>query len=507
MIIILKVSVLIIAMHAINLYADDWPRFRGPAGSGIAKDSESLPDQWSPTLNLAWKSALSGPGASSPIIFGNKVFVTSYSGYGLGSDEPGELENLIRSLQCFDLRTGKLLWQKDVKASLPEDLYDQSGVSSHGYATHTPVSDGNNVYCFFGKGGVYAFDLNGNELWHANAGKESDPPKWGSSSSPVIHKNTLIITASAESQSIIGFDKLTGKKKWQQEASGLDGMWGTPILVKVDNHQTDLVMLVAGELWGLDPESGRLRWYSKATDSQQAYTSVISQGNRVFAFTGQGSRSLRLEVNGLGNIEDSNTLWTSSVSATYASPVLHESKIYVVSQGILTVVEAASGKRLKQIRLKDFQQTGNPRFGSLDYASPLIVDGRLFYLNAKGQTYVFELNEEIEQLAVNEITTDHENFWGSPAVSDGRIVLRSSSYLYCIASVAIHIKSQTPTAFDLTPADRPQHIEIISNEELNVIGQNKELGYRKNDITSEADGGQSKNMRPKRPRRPALVND
>jgi outer membrane protein assembly factor BamB len=338
----------------------------------------------------------------------------------------------VRHLVCVDLNTGETIWQKDVKASLPEDSYYDTGVSSHGYASHTPVSDGINVYAFFGKGGVYGFDMNGNELWHAEAGKESDPPKWGSSSSPIVYNDTLVVTASAESQSIIGFDKATGKKLWQQEAKGLDGMWGTPALVKVDESRTDLVMLVAKELWGLDPENGKLRWYADATRSQQAYASVILHGTRVFAFSGQGGGSLALDAGGSGDISDTNTVWTGMVNATYASPVRHQSKLYVVSRGVLSIVDTRSGDRLKQIRLKGAKQTGG-RFGSLDYASPVIAGNRLFYLNASGQTYVFGLGDDVQQLAVNEVTADREIFWGSPAVSDGRMILRSSKHLYCIA--------------------------------------------------------------------------
>lgn len=421
-----------IALPSVVAIAGDWPRFRGLAGSGVTNDSDSLPNSWSPTANLAWKTRLPGPGASSPIIVDGKVLVTCYSGYGLSRERRSDIKDLLRHLVCIDLRTGETIWQTDVKASLPEDSYYDTGVSSHGYASHTPCSDGDNVYCFFGKGGVYAFDMNGNQLWRADAGKESDPPKWGSSSSPILYQDTVIVTASAESQSIIGFDKATGQKRWQQEAAGLDGMWGTPTLVQVDESRTDLVMLVAKELWGLDPENGKLRWYANATSSQQAYTSVILDGTRVFAFSGQGGGSVALDVGGGGDISDTNIAWTSTLNATYASPVRHRSKLYVISRGVLSVIDATTGDRLKQIRLRGARQTGGP-FGSLDYASPVVVDDRLFYLNASGQTYVFAVGDEVKQLAVNETAGEKELFWGSPAVSDGRMVLRSSKHLYCVA--------------------------------------------------------------------------
>jgi outer membrane protein assembly factor BamB len=162
-------------MCSLTGYAEDWHRFRGPAGSGLAVDSDSLPTTWSPEANLAWKTPLPGPGASSPIIIDGKAFVTCYSGYGLIQEKPGNIENLVRHLVCIDMQTGKKRWQKNVKASLPEDPYSGIGVTAHGYASHTPVSDGKNVYAFFGKSGVHAFDMDGKKLWSAEVGKESDP--------------------------------------------------------------------------------------------------------------------------------------------------------------------------------------------------------------------------------------------------------------------------------------------------------------------------------------------
>lgn len=425
-------ALVMFALPSLSLHAGDWLRFRGPDGSGVAVDSDSLPTNWSPTANIAWKAVLPGPGASSPIIVGDKVFVTCYSGYGLTQENPGEIENLVRHLVCVDRHSGKVLWQKDVKAALPEDPYSGIGVTAHGYASHTPVSDGENIYAFFGKSGVYAFDMEGKELWHAEVGNESDPTKWGSSSSPVVYGNTVIVTASAESQSIIGLDKLTGKELWRQEAEGLDGMWGTPTLVKVDDDRTDLVMCVARELWGLDPNSGKLRWFAKATGAQHAYASVILNGKRVLAFTGRGGGSIAIDAGGSGDVSETNTVWTGGETTSFASPVRHQSKVYVVSGGVVTVVDETTGEKVKQLRLSRALQTGG-RFGSLDYASPVVVGDRMFYLNGSGQMFVFDLTGELKQIAVNRVTADAETFWGSPAVSNGQLVLRSSKHLYCVA--------------------------------------------------------------------------
>lgn len=431
--------------------AEDWPRFRGPSGNGVSTDSDALPSTWSPKANLAWKTEMPGPGASSPIVIGNKAFVTCYSGYGLSQESPGDIENLVRHLVCIDVESGKKLWQKDVKVDLPEDPYSGIGTTAHGYASHTPVSDGKNVYAFFGKSGVHAFDMDGNKLWDAQVGKESDPAKWGSSSSPVVFEDTVIITASAESQAIIGLDKNSGKELWRQEAKGLDGMWGTPTLVDVGNDRTDLVMFVAKEIWGLDPNSGKLRWYADATGSQQAYSSVVLDGKRVYAVTGRGGGSVAVDAGGTGDVSESNTVWTGRDNASFASPVRHKSKIYSVAGGIVKVIDAESGKRVEQFRLKGVKKTGG-RFGSLDYPSPVVVGDRMFYLNGSGQMFVFGLGEKMEQIALNEFTSEKEIFWGSPAVSNGRMIVRSAKYLYCVAD-----KGETVEQDDsaLEPAEEP----------------------------------------------------
>jgi outer membrane protein assembly factor BamB len=428
----IRYATIAVALLSLTANAEDWPRFRGPSGAGVA-DAGSIPMTWSPKANIGWKTELPGPGASSPIIIGNKAFVTCYSGYGLSQEDPGDIEKLMRHLVCVDLKTGKKLWQKDVPAAGPEDAYTGAGVPAHGYASHTPVSDGKNVYAFFGKSGVHAYDMDGKKLWEAEVGKESDPTKWGSSSSPIVYKDTVIVTASAESQSVIGFDKNSGEELWRQEAEGLDAMWGTPNLVKVDGERTDLVMCVAKEIWGLDPESGKLRWYADALGGRHAYTSVIVDGKRVFAFNGADSGSVAIDAGGEGDVSETNTVWTGKrATARFASPVRHKDKIYVVAQNIVSQVDAETGKRLDQVRLKGVMRTSG-RFGALDYPSPIVLGDNMFYLNSRGQMFVVSLGDKMKQLEVNRVTTEPEVFRGTPAISNGRMLLRSSAHLYCIA--------------------------------------------------------------------------
>lgn len=429
----LLLSLLCLRFSQAVVSASDWPQFRGPNGQGISSDSNSIPETWSVSKNLAWKTRLPGPGASSPIIVGDAVFVTCYSGYGLDRNKPGDIRNLKRHLVCVDLSSGVMRWQRSIPARLPEDPFDRSGVSSHGYASHTPVSDGETVYCFFGKGGVYAFDLDGDERWHDEVGSGSDPPVWGSSSSPILYKDRLIVTAAAESQSIVALDKFTGREIWKYQSRELDGMWGTPALQSISDDRIDLVMLVAGKLWSFDPQDGTVRWQVPATDSRQAYTNVLVNNEMLYVSTGQNGGSLAISVEPNVASQATKRVWQNNVLATYSSPILYRDRIYVIARGVLSVVDAKKGKLLMKRRLEESKFMGNQRFGSLDYASPVIGDGKLYWINSSGQTFVFKIDDELEQIAVNELGSDQEVFWGSPAIADGRIVVRSSRFLYCVA--------------------------------------------------------------------------
>ena len=189
----------------------DWPQFRGPDGLGVSSDA-NVAVQWSESENLKWKTSLPGPGSSSPIVWGQHVFVTCYSGYGLSRTNPGNIEQLVRHLVCIDRKDGKVIWTRTVKAEMPEDAFAGMGVPEHGYASNTPATDGERVFVFFGKTGVLAFDLDGNQLWQVNVGKESSNRRWGSSASLILYKDMVIVNASEESQSILALDKLPERK-------------------------------------------------------------------------------------------------------------------------------------------------------------------------------------------------------------------------------------------------------------------------------------------------------
>jgi outer membrane protein assembly factor BamB len=312
--------------------ADDWLRFRGPNGSGIS--DAHLPTTWSETENLRWKAKLPGFGSSSPIVVGSRVFVTCYSGYGVGGGS-GHLDALRRHLVCVARGTGQILWTQTVNAGSPED--DSSGyLTEHGYASNTLTSDGERVYVFFGKSGVIAFDLEGKKLWTAEVGKESSDRRWGSAASLILCGDLLVVNASEESNSIRALDKRTGKQVWKAEAKLLELAYGTPALVTAkargsDLGRADLVLAVPGEVWGLDPDCGKLRWRVETRLIGNMCPSPVVDGDTVYVFGGiRSSGSCAIRSGGKGNVTSSNTLWSSRNSSYVSTPLLHANCLYWV---------------------------------------------------------------------------------------------------------------------------------------------------------------------------------
>lgn len=214
-----------------ELPATDWRGFRGSYANATASDDSKPPIRWSDDNNLKWKVKLPGPGASSPIVVGDRVFVTCYSGYGVERDA-GSVDDLKRHLLCVEKDNGKLLWEKTIPSTVEEDPY-RGYITEHGYASSTPVSDGKRVFVQFGKTGVLAFDLEGEQLWKTGIGTESNSKRWGSAASPTLYADMLIVNASYESQSLYALDISTGKEIWKTAAEGVDYTYGSPLIAKL----------------------------------------------------------------------------------------------------------------------------------------------------------------------------------------------------------------------------------------------------------------------------------
>ncbi|MBS0261130.1 MAG: PQQ-binding-like beta-propeller repeat protein [Planctomycetes bacterium] len=425
--------VLVISGHlgpGTALHAEDWTAFRGSDGSAISRESQP-PLTWSETEHLRWKTKLPGAGSSSPIVLGDKVFVTCYSGYGVPPANGGNPAALQRHLVCVQRADGQILWQKSVPAAQPEDAY-QGYLTQHGYASSTPVTDGERVFVFFGKTGVVAFDLTGQHLWTTRVGDESSNRHWGSGASLIVHRQHVIVNASEESQSVRALDRVTGKQVWSASGAALELAYGTPAVVTHGNQLTDIVIAAPGEIWGINADTGKMRWYAEHRLTGNVSPSVITQGDQVFVFGGfQSSGSFALRAGGEKNVTKSAMLWTSRQSSYVATPVLYAGHLYWINdQGQAYCVQAQNGDLVYRERVPGLDAGG----GRPVYASPVVAGGRIYVPTRWSGVLVLPAEPRFEILAQNRFAQDDSDFNATPAISQNELFLRSNRCLYCVSA-------------------------------------------------------------------------
>jgi hypothetical protein len=409
-----------------GLASTDWSRFRGPNGSGISDDA-SIPTEWSESKNRKWSTPLPGPGSSSPILTDQHVFLTCYTGVnGEGARDPGQLK---RHLLCIRREDGTIVWTHEEPAIQPEDPYQGMGVPEHGYATNTPVTDGNRVFAFFGKSGVLAFDMQGKKLWQVSVGTESGNRAWGTASSLVLYEDLVIVNASEESQSIRALNAATGEEVWKAVGSALELAYGTPILAKVDDQRTDLVIAVPGEVWGLNPRTGKLVWFAETSLTGNLSPSLILDGDTVVAFGGyRSSGSVAIRIGGKGDVTQSHTVWTSRNSSYVSTPVLVGGQLYWIDdRGTYYVSSVKDGQLVHRSRVSNITSRDRPV-----YASAVAIGNRLYLQTRFDGLLVAEPGAELKVIAQNRFANDKSMCNATPAVDRGELYLRSDSHLYCI---------------------------------------------------------------------------
>ena len=402
----------------------DWRQFRGPGGEGISLE-KGLPFHWSSDKNIAWKTKLPGPGASSPIVTGDRVFITCYSGYGLGAKDSENMEDLRRHVLCVDRHKGDILWAKEFKPILPEHEYYKNESNYHGYAASTPITDGKHLYVFFGKSGVYCFDLDGKELWHKTVGTKTD--RWGSGASPTLYKDLLIVNASVEDRALVALDKKTGDQVWK--APGISSAWDTPILVPVPGKkETELVISMQNWVVGLNPDTGKELWRANGVH-RYVCPSAVTHDGIVYAIGG-GHTSLAVRAGGRGDVTKTHVLWRiEKVGSNVSSPIYHAGHLYWAGDGgFVTCQDAADGKVVYKQRLDPPPPEGRV------WASPVLADGKLYYVSKLGGTYVVAAAPKFAQLAHDVFADDKSRASASVAVADGHLFLRTDQYLYCIGN-------------------------------------------------------------------------
>ena len=392
--------------------AGDWTQFRGPGGLGVSNET-GLPVSWSDEENLDWKAELPGYGASSPITLGDRIYVTCYSGYGTNRRDPGNMEDLLLHVVCLNRADGEIVWDKHIQPKLPES----KRVRDHGYAAATPTTDGKSLYVFFGKSGVFAFDLDGNQKWQADVGSKTHG--WGCGTSPVLYKDLVIVNASVESGSLVAINKMTGKEEWR--ARGMQASWNTPALVDVSGGIQELVVSVRGRILGFDPATGEQLWSCQGIPDYVC-PSVVSQAGIVYAIGGRSSLAIAVRAGGRGDVTETHKLWETKAGANVCSPVIHKDHLYWVSdrRNIAYCLKLDSGEIV-------FQQ----RFSSQPYASAVVGDDKLYIVTRRGGTYVLAAKPSYEELSHNKFS-GRGTFNSSPVISDGKLLLRSNNVLYCI---------------------------------------------------------------------------
>ena len=411
---------LLFALGLCAFMGADWRQFRGPDGLGISNEN-GLPVEWSSQKNLVWKVKLPGAGASSPVTLGNRIFVTCYSGYGMNPKEPGKMEDLRRHLVCLDRADGRIVWAREFEPLLPEHKYAGEG-SYHGYAASTPTTDGERLYVFFGKSGAYCFDLDGRQLWNVTVGKNTNG--WGSGASPLLYKNLLIVNASVESGALVALDKMSGKEVWR--APKISSAWNTPLLAPTLDKELELVVSTQNRLLAFNPDTGKELWNA---DGVHRYVcpSVVAHDGVLYAIGG-GHTSLAVKLGGRGDVTKTHTLWNVKKGSNVPSPIYYEGHLYWASEssGVVHCQEAATGKFVYSERLK-------PNSDRI-YASPVLADGKIYYVSQYKGTYVVAAAPKFEQLAHNVFEDDKSRGNSSMAVSDGQLLLRNDQYLYCISN-------------------------------------------------------------------------
>ncbi|MBS0265091.1 MAG: PQQ-binding-like beta-propeller repeat protein [Planctomycetes bacterium] len=455
---VLFVAVLAIGHQATSGRASDWPQFRGDTGTGVGP-AGPLPDKWDLKTNLQWQVKLPGPGSSSPIILGSRVYVTCYSGYGANSQNPGEKKNLVRHLVCLERKDGKIVWTADIKSDTPEANFGGM-MTQHGYASNSPATDGKRIYVFLGTAGVHAFDLQGKPVWKRALGTGTD--QWGSASSVRLYGDLVIINAAIESSRVVGLNKETGDEVWSFKVPRRS--WSTPTLIEVAGGKHELVINAEGRISGLDPQSGKELWHC---DGVNDYTcpSVIPGQGIAYVSGGRQSSIIAVRCGGTGDVTQTHVIWKrGQVGANVPTPVLYKGHLFGVKDrgGIAYCVNAETGEVVFQQRLSAEEPQARPvafqppegqrgggrggRRGGMGgrggpgggggvqfYASTVAADDKIFAVSRSSGVFVLSAKPAFELVATNQFADDLTTFDATPAISDGQLFIRSNGSLYCVA--------------------------------------------------------------------------
>jgi len=396
---------------------EEWTQFRG---SDYGRTAETQVNPVWDASTVAWKTPLPGRGASSPVLFGDVVYLTAYTGYGSTRGNPGNESDLERHLFCISVADGNVVWTKAVPTTSPKNPYNTWGVGRHGFASSTPAVDRTGIYVFFGATGALAFSHSGKELWRTDCGKGVHV--FGASNSPVLYKDTVIINASVESGDLIALKKSDGSVVWRQ--SGIDQSWSTPVIYSALGGKTELALSMKGKILAFNPDSGEPIWNCAGIGDYICPTVTVQDGV-LYAIGGRSNKTIAVRSGGKGDVTESHIIWRISKGSNVCSPVFHDGHLYWSKEqnGILYCADAKTGEIKYEQRL-------TPESG-LIYASPLLASGRLYFLSREKGIYVVAAKPQFELLSHTRIEGDDSIFNASPVpLPGGAVLLRSDKNLY-----------------------------------------------------------------------------
>lgn len=447
--------------------AEDWYQWRGPGQNGIT-EVENLPVRWGDEENIAWKTQLPGPGSSQPVTWGGRVFVTSWTGYNPSAGRTKEdfaktpvNETIRYHVTCLAAATGEVLWTRELE-SMNAFLQEAKNVNHHGMATHTPAVEEGRLYASFGTGGLFCFDHDGRELWRTSIGERF--AGWGTSPSPIVHGDLLIVNASVESGALLALHKEDGSVAWRQEA-GMDWeksqkawynrSWSTPLLFQTGGRWRIALLVVGQRLNVYDPQNGEVLWTLGGISGGYACSTPVYDAGRdvLYCFAGGSHGTTTASAVKAGNdVQGNRFAWKHEErGSALTPPVFYHGRLYYGGYG------GTRPKGIEALGALD-PETGEPVFAAKPeqltakteiYATPLAGDGKVYLQTRTDGTWVLDATSpEFNVLSVNRLEAEKSPmalggrpdpqvncFNAAPVpLAGGRLLLRSYWGLHCIGA-------------------------------------------------------------------------
>ena len=408
-----------LALVSASAAADgDWPHWRGPNDDGMARGDAPL--RWSDDEHIAWKATVPGRGHSSPVVWGDRIFLTTAVPTNTGDARRSLVEHKFMVL-CYDRKTGKLLWEKVARVATPH----QATHAQYGsFASNSPITDGQHLWAFFGSRGLYCYTLAGDLLWQKDFGTLNMFRDFGEGAWTALDGEKLFVVLDQEGESfLLALDKNTGRELWRTPRQG-NTNWSGPYIASY-NGRKQVIVSATREAAGYDLETGKRVWSARGLGQNTIPAPVAAEG-MVFVMSGYRNPNLMAITLGReGDLTGTDAIvWQNQRGNSYTpSPVLFEGKLYVLTDtGMLSCFDAKTGKPY-------YQQARLPKPYSFK-SSPVGANGKLYLASENDDVIVVRMGEKLEGLATN--TLKDQMFIGTPAIVENSIYLRGQNTLFCV---------------------------------------------------------------------------